>query len=231
MNKIEGQTSRVIYTINRRPIPRPCTPGTSDQHYPTETTLVQPSLSGTIYINESPNSSPERVKVVISLRKLTKTRPVKEWTQINQRRQPTTVNQRGFTVDRTYRLNSKGINWVVPTPLFGETSIKISLEASALLSTGFILEVFRRIKHEVQPSADLTIGCNINFKISWNLSTNPVGATPTINQARWAIRASRSESHRSIASLASGDSFQLNHLGINSDDQRTKFISGKYLGN
>lgn len=215
MNLVKNTNSRIVYTINPKE-----SPSTS------QGTKSKPAVTGTLRINKTVNTS-ERVKIVVSLRKLSKVRPVKDWLHIINRRQPTTVARKDFAIDKNFWLSEKGINWVIPTPLFNETTITIQLDSSPLLQTGFILEIFRRDSttvHEVPPCIDLTIGCTIDFKISWNLSTNAVGSTPTVIPSRWSIspqlsqQSSRPSSQQSSNLSLNSGSFRLNRLGISSEE-------------
>lgn len=124
----------------------------------------------------------ERVRVGISIRKLSAPKTTKQWENTLIRRTPLNTEKRPFRIEEKY-WNTKGITWCIPTALFGTTEVEITLEPSALLATGFILEVFRRdstIVHEVRPNQTITKGCNIKFNVDWNLSTEARSAKPVV---------------------------------------------------
>lgn len=216
MNFAKTKTGRFVYTINSQH---------TEQFGATSNLEKNPTLSGILRIDKSPeNNFGEEVKVVISLRKLTKLTPLINWSQIIHKQQPTTVEKQEFTIDKSVWLGGKGINWVIPTHLFGDTSVQIELNCSALLSTGFVIEVYRRdstIIHEVPPSATITVGCTINFNINWNLSTNPARSTPVVTPARWSFPSPETEQtllSASQRSINSGQSFFMHQCGISSGD-------------
>lgn len=217
MNFLGNHTRKIVYTINNR----------NQQPSTSNSCNRAPTLAGVLHVRKTPAASQsERVKIVVSLRTLSKERPLKDWSQIITKKQPTTVNRREFVIDKNCWINAKGVNWVIPTPIFGETSIQIELGSSALLATGFIIEVFRRdsiIVHEVPASENLSAGCSINFCVSWNLSANSKRATPTVTPLRWVSSPTDNEAASasgSQLSLQSGQSFNLHRLGLSSEDDR-----------
>lgn len=195
----------VVYTVNQVNLDR----------QPAIEAKTQPKLNGVLYVNTSPgNYKTEIVNIVVSLRKLSKIKPIQDWSKVVQKKQPTTLESREFSVNKSVWLNGKGINWVIPTQLFGETNIQIDIDTSALLATGFIVEVFRRdctLIHEVPANAKLTIGCTIEFNIAWNLSTNPIHSTPVVTPSRWSALFTEAEQARLSES-------QLSILGITSEE-------------
>lgn len=204
----EAQSSRIVY-LNEKP--KKAREANRDN---------KAILNGLLLIKRSGKDSgfSERVRIGVSLRAISKPRPTKEWNQIVHHKSPISTQRRGFQIDDNYWFG-KGITWVIPTPLFETTTIQINLDSSALLSTGFIIEIFRRdstIVHEVKPSTAFTVGCSIKFKVNWNLSTNPVRAAPILTPAQWArTQPSESGSQPSIASVSS---FQSHDVEISSDD-------------
>lgn len=129
----------------------------------------------------------ERIRIGVNIRANSKPRPTCEWLDIIYRKTPLTVNKKQFQIDQNYWF-STGINWVIPTPVFDESVIKISLEPSALSTTGFIVEVLNRdstIVHEVQPDVKFAAGAENVFRNKWNVTSNTSLATPTITAADW----------------------------------------------
>lgn len=129
----------------------------------------------------------ERIRVGINIRANPKPRSIQDWNSIINRKSPLTGNSKSFQIDQSYWFGS-GINFVIPTPVFDETLVKISLNPSALLSTGFTVEVFNRdstIVHEVRPDAKYSAGAEISFRIKWNINSNTAAATPIIVASEW----------------------------------------------
>lgn len=207
----------VIYTVNTRSV--------SPQQATSKCNQSKQNISGVLYVKKTPEKSSEEVKIVVSLRRLDKIKPTCSWKNLLQRKQPTTVEEREFSVNKQVWLSGDGINWVIPTHLFGETNIQIDLNSSALLTTGFIIEVYRRdcvIVQEEQPNARLGAGCTINFNITWNLSTNPVRATPFVTPSIWPPAQSETERdsvNLSQLSVNSDSSFFRHQFGLSSDDE------------
>lgn len=179
-------------------------------------------LNGVLLIKRSGHDTgfAERVRIGVSLRAISKPKPTVEWEQIVRNKSPTTSQRRNFQIDQNYWFG-KGITWVIPTPLFETTTIQLNLGSSALLSTGFVIEIFRRdstIVHEVKASTVFTVGCTVKFDVNWNLSTNTVKATPVLKPAQWPH--SFSSPHGSQKSLASGSSsLQLGETVLSSDEE------------
>lgn len=156
-----------------------------NKNTPRERTVV----NGTIKIQKpyQQNSFAERIRIGVNIRATSKPRPTREWLDVINRKTPLNVNKKQFQIDQEYWFTT-GINWVIPTPVFDESVIKISLEPSALLTTGFTVEVFNRdstIVHEVQPDAKFAAGAEIVFRNKWNVTSNTSLATPTITAANW----------------------------------------------
>lgn len=141
---IEHHRSRIVYQ-NSVSVQAPTSSRTPEPN-PTHSEIVNKNITlvGAIFIEKTRGTNREKVDIVVSLRKHARPRPVQDWNRLINRKQPTTVSRREFVIDRDCWINHNGINWIIPTPLFGETTVKIRLAPSALLSTGFILEIFRR---------------------------------------------------------------------------------------
>lgn len=204
------QSSRIVYL--------------SEKQTPVRENLTKSKekINGFLIIKRSGTDSgfSERVRIGVGLRSITKPRPTVEWQQIVNKKAVITTPRRGFQIDQNYWFG-KGITWVIPTHLFETTTIQINLDSSALLSTGFIIEIFRRdstIVHEVKASTAFTVGCTIKFKVDWNLSTSPIGAAPVLKPSKWARQQSISGSQPSIVT-PSGSSTHLDELEISSAEE------------
>lgn len=188
----EVQSSRVIYVKNEKP----------QSPLPPSFSYKNTKLNGTLQIYRTLNDGnfAERVRIGVGLRSLTKPRSANQWKEIVERKSPITQNRKGFTIDEAYWFG-RGINWVIPTPIFGQTKVIITLEPSPLLASGFIIEIFRRdstIVHEVQASTTFSAGCTVKFKVDWNLATNPVGASPLLRPLKWPTHQASTASLQSI---------------------------------
>lgn len=174
-----GQSSKIIYTKH--------------QDRPNLAQSKSPVLNGKLTVlKPAEGHFAERVRIGVGLKTLAKPRSFEEWSNIINKKNPLSTATRNFQVDKDYWF-SKGVNWVIPTPIFEKTKIHILLEPSALLSTGFLIEIFRRdslIIHEVSPSPTLSAGATIELQVNWQLTTVGSTATPVVRPARW-IRPSR----------------------------------------
>lgn len=176
MNSV-GQTSRILFE-----------PSTS-KNSKNKKFAVKPVLNGRVIIDRPHEDStfPEQVRIGISIRSGKKRRSTQDWVNLIQRKPLLTAFTRSFQIDQKYWF-TKGISWIIPTPIFETTTITIELEPSALLSTGFIVEIHRRdstIIHEVEPGSPLSSGATINFGVNWNLLTAAATASPTVRSRGW----------------------------------------------
>lgn len=139
------------------------------------TTHGEINLSGELKIHKPFTNSKfkENIRICVSLRPTTNPLTLNEWIEILETKRLTTAKLTNFNVNESHWFNS-GINWVIPTPVFETTNIEIKLNPSALLTSGFILEIWRRdsnIIKEFQPSATLAPGATINFKTNWRIAS------------------------------------------------------------
>lgn len=208
------QNSRIVYTR----FSKDQSVQTSNEPYAVHS---KSKLIGNLSIKRSgiDTGFAERVRIGASLRGNVKPKTIKEWERIVKNKSPTTTPNRNFQIDENFWFG-KGISWVIPTPLFETTSIKLNLEASALLSTGFIIEIFRRdstIVHEVKPTTVFTGGCIVKFDVNWNLSTNTANATPILKPRKWTQPPTQTGSQPSLTS--GNSSLHLNEIEQSSDEE------------
>lgn len=75
---------------------------------------------------------------------------------------------------------NNGLIWVISTPIFETTPIKIFFEKNHYLQEGFQAEIFFRdavIAREVPPSSELVIGATVTLEINWTIASNTAKAT------------------------------------------------------
>lgn len=68
------------------------------------------------------------------------------------------------------------------------TKIRIKLNQSALLSTGFTLVIYLRSEvnvHRFAPKQTLSAGCTLDFTVHWQLVTRPKEIQPTLTIENW----------------------------------------------
>lgn len=136
-------------------------------------------LSGTFFV---PNSiKTEIVKIAIAISRRDHQRSVSEWLNIISRKSPTR-HQANFLISKENWQNH-GLVWVVESPIFESTPIKIVFDKNTILEPGFRVEIFSRdsiIVREVPPNNDLASGASVSFTVSWKVASNTADATPTV---------------------------------------------------
>lgn len=148
---------------------------------PASTSPPKKILSGKICIEQKSIEGHEAVKIAVAISRRERIRNLSDWLEII--RKPTSpAKSGGFAIDKEDWFRS-GLLWTISTPIFETTKIKIQIDPSELLQSGFRVEIFSRdavIIREVQPSDDLSTGATITFAINWTVNSNSTDATPEI---------------------------------------------------
>lgn len=149
----------------------------------------QLTLDGTLFIKkESPKSSyGENIRIGICIKAPSLPKSDQDWEQILEKTKIIKDNKRGFTQTERTWFNG-GISWVIATPTFGITNLKIVLKPSALATTGFTIETYYRkftATHVIDPNASFGTGLTIEFNVSWDLSVDNQDQKPTIKTSSW----------------------------------------------
>lgn len=161
---------------------------------------IGPMLYGHLSITKTTKSNhfDEKVRIGVSIKSLSKPNTTLQWIR-HLERTPIFDEIRHFQVSKNYWFR-EGLRWIIPTLLFDTTTIKVCLSPSALLTTGFLLEIFLRdstLVHEIKPDAAYGAGATIIIKINWNLSS---GTTqPIIQPAEWKKENPAAENQRSVS--------------------------------
>lgn len=155
------------------------------------------TLNGTLFIVKEQVKNPygENIRIGLGIKASTTPRKPEVWRKI--------LNKSSFIKDNKKCFQQTEKSWfergavfVIPTPVFGQTRFKLVLEPSALLATGFIIEIYLRkftVVHPVEPQATLAAGATIEFKIIWDAEPNALSATPTVKASTWKLSNQREE--------------------------------------
>lgn len=140
------------------------------------------AVTGTINVKQGQpvNEFKERIRIVVCLRSKNTPKTLNEWENLLRRREVLTTPHRNFSIPKNNWF-SNGFSWIVPTHLFGRTTIEINLNPSALLPAGFTLEVFLRstsILKEIPAHQTLAAGGKFTFDVEWNPIAELLRATP-----------------------------------------------------
>lgn len=144
-------------------------------------------LTGNLSIeNKNCEKSGESIKVAFSVNKRENKRELKDWLNIINKRQILSKQNSTFVLKKEDWLRNGG-TWVIATPVFEKTSVKLTLDASELLEPGFMVQIFTRdalIIREVPADRNLATGVTINFEIGWTAVSNIAAAEPAIEPLR-----------------------------------------------
>lgn len=151
---------------------------------PASTGRTNQILEGNLFIGNSTSleNKNESVKIAFSVSRREHQREISEWINILNSQSITTKPKAAFLISRN-DWQSTGLTWVIATPIFEKTPVKIVIEGSELLEPGFKIEIFTRdalIVREVPPNRDLASGAKIDFEISWTIGSNSSTATPVV---------------------------------------------------
>lgn len=151
----------------------------------------------------------ERVRIGLNIKAKTDPKTKSEWEQIVNRKEPIPVGRtRQFRIDETFWFTA-GSTWIIPTKLFGPSTITVNLQPSALLAGGFTVEVHLRyttIVKEFEPNPQLSSGGELKIEIQWALYPATQEATPQLKVADWRPKNSPPPSPSS-SSFRSGSPF------------------------
>lgn len=141
-------------------------------------------ITGNLFIG-NPNSltnSAESVKIAFSVNHRQNVRQPTEWTTLLNHNPITTQPKSSFLISRDDWIRN-GLTWVVATPIFEKTPIKIVFDQNELLEPGFKIEIYTRdalIVREVPLNPDLATGATITFEIDWSTTSNTNAASPLV---------------------------------------------------
>lgn len=146
-----------------------------------------PKITGVVEANPIGKST-EFIKIGVCLRATYAPKTNNKWSELIEKIQPIDTNR-----ESTFKLTKNcwfgnGKTLVIKTAIHTPTRVKIKLDASALLSTGFTLEVYLRYINNIKqfkPNENLSAGCELNFTINWLLIANPQEAVPTLRVEHW----------------------------------------------
>lgn len=147
---------------------------------------IQPKITGILSVNR-PTHSTESVRIVVRIGKKQSKLSNHGWNDIVENRYAFTETSGYFDITQSCWFG-KGFTVVIPTQLFGTTTIKLNLDPSALLTTGFFIEVFKRNAvglHKVDSSVRYAAGLEVFLQIKWILSTDIDLITPVIRPYPW----------------------------------------------
>lgn len=141
-------------------------------------------LTGKLFIGNpgSAANKAESVKIAFSINRRDQKREISEWINIINRKSITSKPKASFLIAREDWLNT-GLTWVISTPIFQRTPVKIVLDKNELLEPGFKVEIFTRdalIVREIPVNPDLATGAIITFEINWTATSDSTTATPTV---------------------------------------------------
>lgn len=156
---------------------------------PASTSSEQPEkiLTGNLFIgnqNEFPNKA-ESVKIAFSINRRDHQWDISEWIDIINQKSITTGPKSTFLISRNDWIKT-GLTWVISTPIFQKTPVKIVVDKNELLEPGFKVEIFTRdalIVREIPLSEDLATGVTITFEINWTAVSDSSSATPVVEPA------------------------------------------------
>lgn len=151
----------------------------------TSTGRTNQILTGNLFVGNFTNKN-ESVKIAFSINRREHQREISEWINIINRKSITTKQKAGFLISCDDWQKS-GLTWVIATPIFEKTPVKIVIDKNELLEPGFKIEIFTRdalIVREVPLNPELASGATITFEINWTATSNSTAATPVIEPAR-----------------------------------------------
>lgn len=130
----------------------------------------------------------ERVRVGLNIKARTDPKTASDWDHIVKRKEPIQVGRpRQFRIDEAFWF-SAGSTWIIPTKLFGQNTIKVNLQPSALLAGGFTVELHLRyttIVKEFEADPKLSSGGELKIDVQWALYPAIQEATPQLEVAEW----------------------------------------------
>jgi len=149
-----------------------------------------PNVNGTINIKTNDSilnnaAFKERIRIGLCIKSNTTGKTIDDWQNLLKRKEAISTTQKPFQIGQTFWF-STGASWVIPTQLFGTTTIEIQLNPSALLPSGFVVEIYLRstaIVKEVQPHPALAAGGKLSFIVKWTPFGDLTKATPTFDVA------------------------------------------------
>lgn len=142
------------------------------------------TLDGTLIINKQcPKSNyGENVQIGVSIKAPRLPRSNQDWQEVLSKSKVIKGTTKGF--QQTFNSWFEGgTTWVIATPLFGTTKIKIVLEPSALITTGFAIETYLRkltTIHVIEPNAAYGAGVTIEFEVKWEFGAENLDAVPKV---------------------------------------------------
>lgn len=147
---------------------------------------IPPKITGVLAVDGVGIHSAERIKIGINISAGSENRTNEDWEDLIQRFE---ITQR----ETPFRLSKNcwfglGKTWVIPTAANEPTKIRIKLNQSALLSTGFSLQIhFRTYTNVYQfaPRENLSAGCTLEFEVHWQLIPRPDNAKPRLTSENW----------------------------------------------
>lgn len=125
----------------------------------------------------------ENINIVLVVCK--RKRATTEWSKILNSKLPQAREKTTFVITKEDWF-SEGLIYVIPTPIFETTPIKLIFERNPILELGFKVEIFARdtvITREVAPSSNLSTGVTVSFAINWTIASNTTLATPVVETA------------------------------------------------
>lgn len=147
---------------------------------------VPPKVTGTLLVDGGALRTVERIKIGICISAIDANRTNADWEDLIERFELThKENHFRLTKNCWFGL---GKTWIISTSVNEPTKIKIKLNQSALLSTGFTLELYLRSTinvHRYTPRENLSAGCFLEFTIRWQLIPRPEEVRPKLSTENW----------------------------------------------
>lgn len=147
------------------------------------TTSRNPILRGNIFIGRSESilKNTESIKIAVAISQRKASREPEDWQKIIDTTVITKNNSSFLKAKDDYQKD--GLVWVLETPIFEKTPVKVVIENSELLQCGFQIEIFARdalITREVPPNPTVSTGVTIRFEIGWQVLSYSSAATPVV---------------------------------------------------